>query len=270
MFHIISLALPLIVLSLSALRADAVTVWLAGDSTTASRVGSLYVGWGSELQEYLNIPVQNMAVAGKTLRSFTKDGNFEWMLDLVEQGDVVVIEFGHFEGGGSLGSIRNNALCPGFDPTVTCESDGEVFHTFSKYLEDAAIAFKAAGTNVIISSQTPSNPFRDHRGATPVHVLYAKAVAEKAGVAFVDHFSFTRDEYLTLGAVAVNEMLPSDGVHTTLAGAEVAARSFVRAALCAGQMNPLYPYVSVDSRLEILRRRQKGGTICKGSLSLNP
>ena len=116
-------------------------------------------------------------------------------------------------------------------------------------MEDAAIAFKAAGTNVIISSQTPSNPFRDHTGATPVHVLYAKAVAEKAGVAFLDHFSFTRDEYLTLGAAAVNEMLPSDGVHTTLAGAEVAARSFVRATLCAGQMNPLYPYVSVDSRL---------------------
>ena len=67
-------ALPVVVLSLFALCADAVTVWLAGDSTAASKVGSRYVGWGSELQRYLNIPVQNMAMAGKSLRSFSTDG----------------------------------------------------------------------------------------------------------------------------------------------------------------------------------------------------
>ncbi|KAF9651287.1 rhamnogalacturonan acetyl esterase RgaeA, partial [Thelephora ganbajun] len=211
----------------------AVTVWLAGDSTAASRVGSLYVGWGSELQRYLTVHVQNMAMAGKSLRSFTTDGHFDLMHGLVEKGDIVIIEFGHFEGGGPIGSIRNNVLCPGLDPTVTCESDdGEVFHTFFKYMEDAATRFKAAGAQVIISSQTPPNPFRGHSGTTPVYALYAKAVAEKTGVIFVDHFSLARDEYLDLGATAVNEMLPSDGIHTTLAGAEVVARSFVRGVLC--------------------------------------
>lgn len=111
------------------------------------------------------------------------------------------------------------------------------------------MAFKAAGTFVIISSQTPANPFRYHTEAMPVHALYARAVAKKTGVMFVDHFSFTQDEYLALGAAAVNEMLPSDGIHTTLAGAEIAARSFIKGVLCAGQVNPLYPYVTVDSRL---------------------
>lgn len=70
----IRFALPILVLSFFSLCADAVTVWLAGDSTAASRVGSHYVGWGSELQRYLTVPVQNMATAGKTLRSFTTDG----------------------------------------------------------------------------------------------------------------------------------------------------------------------------------------------------
>jgi len=116
-------------------------------------------------------------------------------------------------------------------------------------MEDATMMFKAAGAQVIISSQTPPNPFRDHNEATPMYALYAKAVAEKTGVTFVDHFSLTRDEYLDLGAVAVNEMLPSDGIHTTLAGAEVAARSFVSGVLCAGQVNPLYPYVTKVARL---------------------
>jgi hypothetical protein len=116
-------------------------------------------------------------------------------------------------------------------------------------MEDAATGFKAARTHVIISSQTHPNPFRDHTGATPVYALYSKAVAEKTGVTFVDHLSLTRDEYLELGATAVNKMLPSDGIHTTLAGAEVAARSFIRGVLCAGQVNPLYPYVTVEARL---------------------
>jgi len=256
------------VLSFFSFCADAVTVWLAGDSTTASRIGSLYVGWGSELQRYLKVPVQNMAMPGKSLRSFTADGYFEWMHNLVEERDIVIIEFGHFEGGGPMGSIRRNVLCPGLDPTVTCESDdGKVFHTFFKYMEDAATKFKAAGTHVIISSQTPPNPFRGHTEATPVYALYAKAVAEKTGVSFVDHFSLTRDEYLDLGAAAVNQMLPSDGIHTTLAGAEVAARSFVRGVLCDGQVNPLYPYIAARARLEILE--QKGGVFCKEALSLN-
>lgn len=45
----------------------------------------------------------------------------EWMRTLIEKGDIVIIEFGHFEGGGPIGSIRSNVLCPGLDPTVTCE-----------------------------------------------------------------------------------------------------------------------------------------------------
>ena len=116
-------------------------------------------------------------------------------------------------------------------------------------MEDAANTFKAAGAQVIISSQTPPNPFRDHTGATPVYALYAKAVADKTGVTFIDHFSLTQDEYLGLGAAAVNGMLPSDGIHTTLAGAEAAARSFMRGVLCAGWLNPLYQFVASDARL---------------------
>lgn len=118
-----------------------------------------------------------------------------------------------------------------------------------RYMEDAATRFKAAGAEVIISSQTPPNPFRQRISATPVYTLYAKAVAEKTGVAFIDHFTLTRDEYLGLGAETVNEMLPSDGIHTTLAGAEAVARSFIRGVLCAGQVNPLYPYVIGDARV---------------------
>lgn len=125
---------------------------------------------------------------------------------------------------------------------------GSDLHSF-RYMEDATREFTAAGAHVIIASQTSANPFRYPTEATPVHVLYAKAVAEKTGVTFVDHFSITRDEYLSLGAAAVNELLPSDGIHTTSDGAAVVAGSFVRGVLCARQLNPLYPYVSTSAMI---------------------
>lgn len=158
-------------------------------------------------------------------------------------------------------------------------------------MEDAANTFKAAGIQVVISSQTPPNPFRDHTGATPVYALYARAVAEKTGVAFVDHFSLTQDEYLGLGAAAVNGMLPSDGIHTTLAGAEVVVRSFIRGVVCGGPVNPLYGHVAMDAMrvssfplfgqgystdTRLWRPQEisklKGGMFCKGgpSLKVNP
>lgn len=43
------------------------------------------------------------------------------MHTLVEEGDIVIIEFGRFEGGGPTASIRNNDICPGLDPMATCE-----------------------------------------------------------------------------------------------------------------------------------------------------
>jgi len=60
------------VLSVSA----APTLWLAGDSTTAaSGAGVTYQGWGTQIGQYLSIPVQNSAIPGKSTRSFTVQGN---------------------------------------------------------------------------------------------------------------------------------------------------------------------------------------------------
>lgn len=67
--------LQLLALLSFSLCTNAVTVWLAGDSTAASMVGSRYVGWGSELERYLTVQVQNMAVPGQSLRRFTTEGH---------------------------------------------------------------------------------------------------------------------------------------------------------------------------------------------------
>jgi rhamnogalacturonan acetylesterase len=56
-------------------------------------------GWGLYLSYYVNLTVVNDAIAGRSARSFTREGRFTSMAASVKSGDYVVIEFGHNDGG---------------------------------------------------------------------------------------------------------------------------------------------------------------------------
>ena len=76
------------------------TVYLAGDSTmvaTGNNDGTQ--GWGADLPNYISLAVVNDAIAGRSARSFTREGRFTAMAANVKSGDYVVIEFGHNDGG---------------------------------------------------------------------------------------------------------------------------------------------------------------------------
>lgn len=219
-----------------------VTLYLAGDSTTAPDTGTAYAGWGTQIGKYLSIPVNNQAVPGKSSRSFTDLGYFNNIINSVKTNDLVIIEFGHNEGGGPAGNPQQG-VCPGTSSTATCQdpSTGQTVYTYFKYMEDAINSLKAKGAKVIVSSQTPNNPFKDTSGA-PVYVSYAQQVAQQTSVTYVDHFSYTLKQYQALGANTVNGYFPVDTIHTSSAGADVVAQALVRGVLCVSG-NPLAPYV---------------------------
>ena len=56
---------------------NAVTLFLAGDSTTAPDTGQAVTGWGTQIGKFLNIPVSNQAIPGLSSRSFTDQGRCE-------------------------------------------------------------------------------------------------------------------------------------------------------------------------------------------------
>ena len=61
--------------------ARAATLYLAGDSTMAANDGNdAIIGWGVFVGNYLSIPVRNMAVAGRSSRSYTDEGRCEYPL----------------------------------------------------------------------------------------------------------------------------------------------------------------------------------------------
>ena len=201
-------------------------------------------GWGQYLAYSLNIPVVNKAIAGRSARSYTNEGRFQDLVNTVQPGDFVVIEFGHNDGGSLSTTDNGRTDCFG-DGEQTCISPttGETVYTFVFYEVQAAKAIQAKGGNVIISSQTPNNPWE---GGSFVYspsrfVGYAQTAAKAGSADYVDHGLYVADRFQALGLNTVNSYFPNDHTHTSPAGANVVAAAFVKSVLCAN--NKLAPFV---------------------------
>ena len=78
-------------------------------------------GWGSYIAPVVEAPVRNLAYGGATTASFLADGSWARLLDGVEPGDTVVIQFGHNDqklpelgarGGYTARPARHGRRCP--------------------------------------------------------------------------------------------------------------------------------------------------------------
>ncbi|KJX97603.1 rhamnogalacturonan acetylesterase like protein [Zymoseptoria brevis] len=234
----------------STFAAAAPTVYLAGDSTMAATGNNdgTTAGWGAYLSTHISLAVVNHALGGRSARSFTREGHFDAIAALITNEDIVVIEFGHNDGGG-LRIDNGRSDCPpsGTDYTVTCKSTfqgkAETVLTYEAYLINAANLFTSKGARVIISSATPDNPFDTGKFIySPDRFnAYARDAAKVSGATFVDHGGYTADAFEKAGMKVVDGYYPKDHVHTSPEGAKVVASAFVDAVVAAG--GPLKPYV---------------------------
>jgi len=83
-----------------ALRAQPITVWLAGDSTMAQKQPDKRpeTGWGEALQacfDTSDVRIANRAMNGRSTRSFVAEGRWQAIVDSLHAGDYVFIQFGH-------------------------------------------------------------------------------------------------------------------------------------------------------------------------------
>ncbi|KAJ5549475.1 CAZyme family CE12 [Penicillium frequentans] len=216
------------------------TIYFAGDSTMAKGGGGTGTnGWAEYVSTYTTWTISNQAIAGRSARSYTRDGRFTTIANEVQAGDWVVIEFGHNDGGSLTPTDNGRTDCSGTgDETCTTVYDGvtETVLTFPAYLENAANTFTALGANVLISSQTPDNPWETGSFVySPSRFVgYAELAAETAGVAYVDHGAYVANIFDSLGDDVVNGYYPLDHTHTSPAGALVVAEAFFKAVVCGG------------------------------------
>lgn len=79
---------------------DSVSLYLIGDSTMSDKKDpeeNPEHGWGQVLPELLEaeIRVENHAVNGRSSRSFIGEGRWETVLNKLQEGDYLFIQFGH-------------------------------------------------------------------------------------------------------------------------------------------------------------------------------
>ena len=91
-------------------------LYIIGDSTVRNDDKTGHRGWGSHMPDYLDttrIMVSNQAMAGRSTRTFVKEGRWQRVLSAIRPGDYLIMQFGHNEGsrpdttrGGYRGVLR--------------------------------------------------------------------------------------------------------------------------------------------------------------------
>ncbi|HYM92641.1 MAG TPA: GntR family transcriptional regulator, partial [Chitinophagaceae bacterium] len=76
-----------------------ITVFIAGDSTAADKEVKAYpeTGWGMPFAYFFDstVTVDNRAKNGRSTRTFISEGLWQKLINDVNEGDYVFIEFGH-------------------------------------------------------------------------------------------------------------------------------------------------------------------------------
>jgi hypothetical protein len=80
--------------------ADTPTIWIVGDSTVSSFTDNYYYpryGWGTQIGNYLDgsFNIQNLALSGRSSKSYTADPEYQTLLGGMKSGDYLLIGFGH-------------------------------------------------------------------------------------------------------------------------------------------------------------------------------
>jgi lysophospholipase L1-like esterase len=224
------------------------TVYVIGDST-ANNQGQR--GWADPFADYFDlsrIRIVNRARAGRSSRTFFTEGLWERVRAELKQGDFVLIQFGHNDGG-PIDKDRARGSLPGLgeESLEFAMPDGtkETVHTYGWYMRKFIAEAKAAGATPMVLSPTVRNIWKDatvERGPGE-YAHWSAEIARAEGVAFLDVTNAIADQYEKLGPEKVKDFFPEDHTHTSPAGAALNA-SLVVAAIKGQQGSPLVAYLS--------------------------
>ena len=216
------------------LQKEKPTLYIIGDSTVRN-TNRPQCGWGEKISEYFDttqLNISNQAMAGRSTRTFIKEGRWDKVMNTIKKGDYLIMQFGHNEGSkpdtskaGRRGVLRGTG-----EETVELtwpDSTKEIVHTYGWYLRKFINDAKSKGAIPVIASMIPRNEFRDGKvqRADKDFGKWAKEVATAQGIGFIDLNAITADKYDLLGPEKVAAFFPGDHTHTNEAGAAVNAAS---------------------------------------------
>lgn len=213
-------------------------VFITGDSTVKNtdRDSTGMWGWGSQADRIFDadkITWINCAQAGRSCRTYLREGRWEKVYNDLQKGDFVLIQFGHNDIG-ELHKGKHRGDIPGTADTscvsrvvLKDEAYNEVVYSFGWYLRKMIDDCRQKGATPILVSLTPRNEWPDGKieRRNDSYGKWYREVAEQTGCTFLDLHNITADALDGIGQKAAKRYYNNDHTHTSLLGARLNANS---------------------------------------------
>ncbi|MGH1436238.1 MAG: rhamnogalacturonan acetylesterase [Lewinella sp.] len=170
---------------------DSITIYLVGDSTMANKPGTPEEnperGWGQLLPTFFkpSVKIENHAVNGRSSKSFITEGRWKVVLEKLQSGDYVFIQFGHND-----------------QKTADSSRYTNPWTGYRRNLQKYVTETKAKGAYPVILSSIVRRKFNEQGTLVDTHGAYpfvARSVAEQMDVPFIDMQLLTEDYVIALG-----------------------------------------------------------------------
>lgn len=172
---ILFLAVALIALSACQPHKE-ITIYCVGDSTMANKKAKVYpeTGWCQVVGNCCNdmVSIHNHAVNGRSSKSFIDEGRWQTVLDSLQKGDYVFIQFGHNDQ-------------KDYDSTRYTTPFGSYSHNLVKFVSES----RSKGATPILFTSIVRRKFGEDGKLVDTHGDYPNAmrkVAKEENVALID------------------------------------------------------------------------------------
>lgn len=239
--YITSLALIVLLSGFIVLHKEKPTLYIIGDSTVRNGDGTGkngQWGWGYFIAGYMDtsrIEVKNLAIGGRSSRTFINEGRWESILKDLKKGDYVLMQFGHNDAGPLDDTARARGTIRGtgneekviYNPITRQQ---ETVHTYGWYMRKYIKEAKQKGAIPIVASLIPRDNWKDGKvvRAQDSYAGWAKQVAKEEGAYFIDLNNAIAHEYDKMGTASVHQFFPYDHTHTNKEGAALNAKIVIQ------------------------------------------
>lgn len=166
-----------------------IDVYMIGDSTMANKKENKYpeTGWGQVLDSFLieKATVKNHAVNGRSSKSFIDEGRWQTVVDSLETGDYVLIQFGHNDK-------------KDYDSTRYTVPFGSYADNLRKFVNES----REKGAKPVLFTSIVRRHFDENEKLIDTHLEYPEAtlkVAEELDVPVVDLETLTKELIESMG-----------------------------------------------------------------------
>ena len=182
---------------------DKPRVFFTGDSTVknADKDDDGMWGWASQASTVFDeskITLVNAARAGRSTRSFIREGLWDKVYNSLQPGDFVTIQFGHNDICPITDAKARGVIASAKDTMHVYHLDNdtyEVVYSFGWYLKKMIDDTREKGATPILVSLTPRNEWPDGKieRRDNSYGKWYREVVEETGVAFVDMHNISAD-----------------------------------------------------------------------------